>query len=162
MSTNLFAAEIHIPKSAEDVNIQEISLYSASGDFIAEALTIDGLKKYWEQMGFLNDVVAKMNDLIDRYYLRATTLDSRATGRNYFVVYLTKDPVKPTDRVTATIEFGGEAKAFDIDVGAAAPTKKKTGKNGKDGPKAKIAPKAPAADQAESDTPAEPEGTPIK
>jgi hypothetical protein len=156
LPTNFLAVLLWIPGgSTQSVEVQELSLYSAEGDFIEQAKTKKELLDYWAAMSISVDKLDSMNMMIDSNYLPASPLTKRKLNHEYVAVIVTEDKVKPSDRVTATIKVDGELKSFDIDVGAAAPSKR--GKSDpKIAPKQKIEPRLPEADKAE------PEGTPIK
>jgi hypothetical protein len=165
LPTNLLAVELSVPGgSVQSVEVEELSLYTQKGDFIVEAKTKKEIVNYWHALSVTQDQLDIIDPFIDRFYLPPSPLTKKKLDHEWVFVFVTKEKVKPTDRVTATIKVDGETRTFDIYVGAASPIKPKVNKDGKAiSPKPKIEPKAPDGDEGEDASSAPVEGeVPIK
>jgi hypothetical protein len=111
------AVTVYLPKGTwKSIEVIEMALYSAKGDFIADATTKEELKKYWTAMGPSQGTLGPMIDSIDRYYLPPSPISGRnMMGHTYIAIFITNDPVLATDRVFATIKVDDVEKSFELD-----------------------------------------------
>jgi len=117
-------AVIHVPKSVGRVEIEYMLALSEGGEQITEAATKEYLLEYWDTMAGESDTKKKQKDGIERYYIPSNVIEGKKLGRDYAVVFVSKEPFKPTDRVEARILVDGEEKLFELDASAVVKAKK--------------------------------------
>jgi hypothetical protein len=116
MPSQFLTAALHVPKNVGQVEVEQLTVVSEDEKQIAEAMTKEEMVEYWNTMPSEASARAKQMEAIERYYLPSTRLEGKKLGNDYAVVFISRDPYSPTDRVEARFLVDGEEKVIELDV----------------------------------------------
>jgi hypothetical protein len=125
MPSHFLTASLHVPKKATRVEIEYMIVLSKDGNKIVDASTKEEMIEYWDAMASESSARTKQMEAIERYYLPSTAIEGKELGRDYVVVFLSKEKIKPTDRIEARFLVDGIEEIFEFDASSVITEKKK-------------------------------------
>jgi hypothetical protein len=125
LPSHFLTASLHVPKNVGKIEVVYMVVLSVDGKQKTEAFTKAELIDYWDSMATDTDVRAKQMTAINNYYLPSNSLSGKNLGHDYAVVFISKEPFEPSDRIEARFLVDGEDKIFELDASSVIKEKKR-------------------------------------